>query len=109
MSAFGRNADWLRNIEATPRPEVVIGSQHFVAAHRFLDEEEAMRVLTGYERRKLVHRTDHSRGVEPPSRLAVRRLNERSPAARRATTAYRVPYAASSDVITPAITKGVTI
>jgi DNA-directed RNA polymerase subunit H (RpoH/RPB5) len=30
---------------------VVIGSQHFVAAHRFLDEEEAMRVLTGYERR----------------------------------------------------------
>jgi hypothetical protein len=51
MSAFGRNADWLRNIEATPGPEVVIGSQHFVAAHRFLDEEEAMRVLTGYERR----------------------------------------------------------
>ena len=51
MSAFGRNADWLRNIEAAPAPEVVIGSQHFVAAHRFLDEEEAMRVLTGYERR----------------------------------------------------------
>jgi deazaflavin-dependent oxidoreductase (nitroreductase family) len=51
MSAFGRNADWLRNIEATPGSEVVIGSQHFVAGHRFLDEEEAMRVLTGYERR----------------------------------------------------------
>jgi deazaflavin-dependent oxidoreductase (nitroreductase family) len=51
MSAFGRNADWLRNIEATPGPEVVIGSQHFVAARRFLDEEEAIRVITGYERR----------------------------------------------------------
>jgi deazaflavin-dependent oxidoreductase (nitroreductase family) len=51
MSAFGRNADWLRNIEATPGTEVVIGSQHFVAARRFLDEEEAIRVITGYERR----------------------------------------------------------
>jgi deazaflavin-dependent oxidoreductase (nitroreductase family) len=51
MSAFGRNADWLHNIEATPGPEVVIGSQHFVAAHRFLDQEEAMSVITGYERR----------------------------------------------------------
>jgi hypothetical protein len=79
MSAFGRNAAWLRNIEATPSPEVVIGSQHFVAA---------------------LHRTDHPRGIEPPPRLAIRWLNERSPAARRATTAYRVPYAASSDVIT---------
>jgi deazaflavin-dependent oxidoreductase (nitroreductase family) len=51
MSAFGRNADWLRNIEAAPGPEVVIASQHFVAAHRFLDEGEALRVMTGYERR----------------------------------------------------------
>ncbi len=51
MSAFGRNADWLRNIEATPGPEVVIGSQHFVADHRFLDEAEAIRVISGYERR----------------------------------------------------------
>jgi deazaflavin-dependent oxidoreductase (nitroreductase family) len=51
MSAFGRNADWLRNIEATPGPEVVIGSQRFVAAHRFLDEEEAIRVINGYEQR----------------------------------------------------------
>jgi hypothetical protein len=30
---------------------VVVGSQHFVAAHRFLDEEAAMRVINGYERR----------------------------------------------------------
>jgi len=51
MSAFGPNADWLRNIETTPNPEVVIGSQSFIAAHRFLDEEEAVRVVTGYEQR----------------------------------------------------------
>ena len=51
MSAFGRDADWLRNIEAMPGAEVVIGSQRFVAAHRFLDEEEAMGVINGYERR----------------------------------------------------------
>ncbi len=51
MSAFGRNADWLRNIEAIPGPEIVIGSQYFLTAHRFLDGEEVMRVTTGYERR----------------------------------------------------------
>jgi deazaflavin-dependent oxidoreductase (nitroreductase family) len=51
MSAFGRNADWLRNIETTTGPEVVIGSQHFIAAHRFLDAEEAISVIASYERR----------------------------------------------------------
>src|SRR5215469_4347444 len=51
ISAFGRRADWLRNIEARPGAEVVIGSQHFPAAHRFLDEEEAVTVISGYERR----------------------------------------------------------
>lgn len=51
ISAFGRNAGWLRNIEAAPRPEVIVGRQHFVAAHRFLDAAEAMAVIAGYERR----------------------------------------------------------
>jgi deazaflavin-dependent oxidoreductase (nitroreductase family) len=51
VSAFGRNADWLRNIEVTPGPEIVIGSHHFVADHRFLGEEEAVGVIAGYERR----------------------------------------------------------
>jgi deazaflavin-dependent oxidoreductase (nitroreductase family) len=49
MCAFGRNADWLRNIEATRGPEVVIGAQCFVAGHRFLGEEEAVAVVTGYD------------------------------------------------------------
>jgi len=51
MSAFGPAADWLRNVETTPNPEVVIGSQRFIAAHRVLDKEEAVRVITGYEQR----------------------------------------------------------
>jgi deazaflavin-dependent oxidoreductase (nitroreductase family) len=51
MSAFGPAADWLRNVETTPNPEVVIGSQRFIAAHRVLDQEEAVRVITGYEQR----------------------------------------------------------
>ena len=54
MSAFGRNADWLRNIEAIPNPKVVIGSQSFIAAHRFLDEEEAVQAIAGYEQRNWV-------------------------------------------------------
>ncbi|HJU17336.1 MAG TPA: nitroreductase family deazaflavin-dependent oxidoreductase [Stellaceae bacterium] len=51
VSAFGRNADWLRNIAATPGPEVVIGRERFVAAHRLLDPEEAMGVIERYEQR----------------------------------------------------------
>ena len=51
ISAFGPNADWLRNIEATPGAEVVIGSQRFPAAHRILDQQEAVQVLAGYEQR----------------------------------------------------------
>src|SRR5215471_15191337 len=33
MSAFGRNADWLRNIEANPGAEVIIGSRRFIAGY----------------------------------------------------------------------------
>ena len=66
MSAFGRDADWLRNIETTPGPEVVIGAQRFIAAHRFLDEEEAVRVITGYEQR--------NRFIAPIIRAVLSRL-----------------------------------
>jgi len=51
MSAFGPGASWLRNIEAIPDAEVVIGSRYFAAAHRFLGEEEAAAVIARYERR----------------------------------------------------------
>lgn len=51
MSAFGPDANWLRNIEATRGAEVIIGSRRFPAAHRILEQEEAVRVLGDYERR----------------------------------------------------------
>lgn len=50
-NGFGPNSDWIRNIEAKPGEEVTVGSQHFIASHRWLGEEEAMRVIQGYERR----------------------------------------------------------
>jgi deazaflavin-dependent oxidoreductase (nitroreductase family) len=50
-NGFGPDSDWLRNIEAKPGEEVTVGSQHFVASHRFLSEEEAMKVIQGYEHR----------------------------------------------------------
>jgi deazaflavin-dependent oxidoreductase (nitroreductase family) len=66
MSAFGRNADWFRNIEATPGPELVIGSRRFTAAHRILEEDEAVMVLGGYQRR--------NRLIAPIIRLVLSRL-----------------------------------
>ena len=66
LSAFGRNPDWLRNIEKTPDPEVVIGSRCFVAAHRFLCEEEAVSVISDYEQR--------NRLIRPIIRLVLSRL-----------------------------------
>jgi hypothetical protein len=51
MSAFGRNADWLRNIEVTPSPEVIVGGLRFSAAYRVLDVEEAISVVERYEQR----------------------------------------------------------
>jgi len=51
MCAFGRNADWLRNIEAHPDPVLVVGSRRFTAAWRFLNGEEAAGAIADYERR----------------------------------------------------------
>jgi deazaflavin-dependent oxidoreductase (nitroreductase family) len=51
MSGFGRNANWLRNIEAASMAEIDIGSHHFTAAYRLLPDDEAIEVVRGYERR----------------------------------------------------------
>ncbi len=51
MSGFGPKANWLQNIEATNSAEIDIASEHFRAAFRILDEDEAVRVLSGYEQR----------------------------------------------------------
>lgn len=49
MSGFGPNANWLRNIQATPGEEIVIGRERFVAAHRFLTPAEGAGVIARYE------------------------------------------------------------
>ena len=50
VSGF-RNSDWLRNVEANPDEEVIVGSQRFLASPRRLGEEEASRVIESYEHR----------------------------------------------------------
>jgi deazaflavin-dependent oxidoreductase (nitroreductase family) len=54
MSAFGPKADWLRNIEARPIAEVVVGTRRFTADFRVLGPEEAAQVIAGYERRNRI-------------------------------------------------------
>lgn len=51
MSGFGRNADWLRNIEVNARVEIAIASRRFLATYRFLIDREAVGVVRNYERR----------------------------------------------------------
>jgi deazaflavin-dependent oxidoreductase (nitroreductase family) len=51
VNGFGRDSDWVRNIEAKGGEEVLVGSQQFAAAHRFPGEEEAQRVIRDYEYR----------------------------------------------------------
>lgn len=51
VNGFGRDCDWVLNIEARPGEEVTVGLQHFAASHRFLREEEAVGVIQGYEHR----------------------------------------------------------
>ena len=51
VNGFGRDCDWVRNIEARGGEEVVVGGQRFPASHRFLQEEEAAAVMRAYEQR----------------------------------------------------------
>ena len=51
MSGFGRNSDWLLNIQAKPDFEVIIGAHRYKAQYRLLGEEEAVQVFRDYERK----------------------------------------------------------
>jgi deazaflavin-dependent oxidoreductase (nitroreductase family) len=50
-NGFGPDCDWVRNIEAKHDEEITVGAEHFAAAHRFLGEDEAAKVIEGYEHR----------------------------------------------------------
>ena len=66
MSGFGRDADWLLNIQANPDLEVTVGSHCSTASYRFLNEEEAINVVRHYERR--------TRFIAPIVRYVLSRL-----------------------------------
>lgn len=50
-NGFGPDSDWVRNIEFRPGEEITVGCEHFLAAHRFLGEDEAVKVIEDYEYR----------------------------------------------------------
>jgi deazaflavin-dependent oxidoreductase (nitroreductase family) len=52
VAAWGRRADWLRNIEVAPAIEVRVGRDRWSRPrHRFLDEAEMTGLLRDYQRR----------------------------------------------------------
>jgi deazaflavin-dependent oxidoreductase (nitroreductase family) len=50
-SAWGQNADWVRNIRARPAVRVQIGRDSFTPRQRFLSEDEAVAVVAAFQRR----------------------------------------------------------
>ena len=50
-SAWGAEADWIRNLRAGPAVRVDIGRETFTPRHRFLTDEEAVGVGKEFQRR----------------------------------------------------------
>ena len=50
-SAWGQDADWVRNIRARPAVRVQIGQDSFTPQQRFLSEEESVAVMAEFGRR----------------------------------------------------------
>lgn len=50
-SAWGPDADWVQNLRAQPATEVVLGRDHFVPTHRFLNDDEAVAVSVEFRKR----------------------------------------------------------
>jgi deazaflavin-dependent oxidoreductase (nitroreductase family) len=50
-SAWGKDADWIRNIRAHPALRVQIGRESFTPDQRFLSQHESVTVLAEFQRR----------------------------------------------------------
>ena len=50
QAAYGREADWVRNIDAHPRFEAQVGTERFAARMESAPEEEARTVMLAYVR-----------------------------------------------------------
>ena len=66
LGGLGPGSDWYRNIQANSSLEVTIGRHTVHAVHRTLEQDEAVAVLAGYERR--------NRWVTPLLRRILSRL-----------------------------------
>lgn len=51
FSAWGQDADWIRNIRARPALQVQIGRESFTPKQRFLSRDESLAVVAGFLRR----------------------------------------------------------
>ncbi len=51
FSAWGQDADWIRNIRARPALQVQIGRESFTPQQRFLSEDESLAVIARFLRR----------------------------------------------------------
>lgn len=49
-SAWGPDADWVRNLRAGPAVRVDIGRETFAPSHRFLTQDEAVGVVDQFQR-----------------------------------------------------------
>ena len=96
MSAFGRSANWLRNIRMNPDIQITTGSRTFAATYRILTEAEAMAVMAEYEH--------HHRLAMPIVRAVLTRLlgwsYDASPQA-RSWLAAQLPFIAFRPAIAP--------
>lgn len=50
-SAWGKDADWIRNIRARPALQVQIGRDSFTPQQRFLTQDESLAVVAEFRRR----------------------------------------------------------
>jgi deazaflavin-dependent oxidoreductase (nitroreductase family) len=50
-SAWGKDSDWIRNIQVHPAMKVQIGRESFTPGQRFLSTDEGAAVLAGFQRR----------------------------------------------------------
>jgi deazaflavin-dependent oxidoreductase (nitroreductase family) len=49
-SAWGPDADWVRNLRAGPAVRVQLGQESFTPQHRFLSEDESFEVVVQFRR-----------------------------------------------------------
>lgn len=92
MAGFGRQSDWLRNLQAGGAGAVTVAGSTFPVRHRLLDPDEAVAAIAGYER--------HNRLIAPLLRRVLTSLSGmryRSTEADRRVLVGRLPLVALCD------------